>query len=197
MKPEYIIFGIVGVVVLWFLSRYAGSSAPTVEYALAQPDTESGDAQAQLEAQQRMGALQLLGSLAETETAAGVARFQTEAQLTATRIAADLQRAGIEADERLGTRQIEAQENIYLSDLSSRAAQEQLHADTITKFVREHRGKIGTDSSTVIFNALSSAFRKEQIQFAPERTPWYAPITQGLGRLIGGLGVRVGLGGVG
>jgi hypothetical protein len=201
MKVEYIVFGVVGVIVLWFLSRYAGSSAPTIDYVMApQPDPSSGDAQAQLDAETRLGALGMLASLAQTETqtraqleATGIA---AQAQLFASQIAADLQRAGIAADERLGLRQIEAQENIYLSDLQSRAAQEQLHAKTVTDFVREHRGKISTDSSTVIFNALSSAFRKEQIQFAPERTPWYAPITQGLGRLIGGLPIAIGVRGV-
>lgn len=196
MKPEYIVFGIIGVVVLYLISRMSGGSSG-VEFVSAPPlDSASGDAQAQLDAETRLGALGMLASLAQTETAAGVQRGQTQAQLFATQIAADLQRAGIAADERLGLRQIEAQENIFLSDLQSRAAQEQLHAKAVTDFVRENRGKISTDSSTVIFNALSSAFGRQQVPFAPERTPWYAPITQGLGRLIGGLGVAVGAGGV-
>lgn len=197
MKSEYIIFGIIGVVVLYLISRMSGSgSTGGVEYVVAEPDSTSGDAQAQLDAETRLGVLGMLASLAQGETEAQTARQGIGAQLTATRIASDLQRAGIEADERLGLRQIEATENIYLSDLQSRTAQERLHAETVTKFVREHRGKIGTDSSTVIFNALSSAFGRQQIPFAPARTPWYAPITQGLSKLIGGVGITIGAGGV-
>lgn len=195
MKASYIIFGIVGLVILWLISRMGQSAEPqVVAEFIGAPEAESGASQA--DAQTRLGVFQTLASLAQSANEAILQRRGIDAQLEATRIGAAVQARGIDADRALGERQIAAQEGIFLEDLRNRAEGQKLHLDAVRGTLTQFRG-ISTASTGVLLNALGAVFDKQPTYsytqaFGEKQQPWYAPITQGIGRLIGGAGISIG-----
>lgn len=100
MKSEYIIIGVVVLVVLYALSKMQSGEVQRVpEFIGADtitggPDTATRDAA-------RASAFGALASVAQTETQANVARYGTDAQLKATELAGGVQRAEYESRERI------------------------------------------------------------------------------------------------
>ena len=184
MKTEYIIFGVIGVAVLFFVMRARGQVQPQVVPEFIPPQNEAQASASEPSDEVKLGAFGALASLAQT-------KIQTGAQLDATKIAADIQRAGIEANEALGLRQIQAQEDLFFADLGNRAATERMHLDAVERTINSTRG-LSTSSVGVLLNAVGSVFNKQPTYnyvsaFGPKSEPWYAPITKGIGAGLGGL----------
>jgi len=101
-KSEYIIFVVLGIVVLYALSKIRQPDVQQVPEFIGTGPLESGSQLEATRAAERTSMFQTLAAVAGAETQADLARYQTGAQLQATEIGAGVQRYTAEIQERLG-----------------------------------------------------------------------------------------------
>lgn len=90
MKAEYIIIGIVALVVLYLISKMQSPEPQRVAEFVGSPTAQASPDMAAREAG-RAQAFQAVASVAQVQTQADVTRYQTDASLSATQIAAGVQ----------------------------------------------------------------------------------------------------------
>lgn len=110
MKTEYIVFGIIGIVVLYILSKLRSPEPQRVAEFVGSP-TAQASPDVNLATQARASAFQALTQVAGAQTQANLARYQTDASLKATQIAAD-------TSERTRSAELASQERISESGFS-------------------------------------------------------------------------------
>lgn len=90
IKVEYVLFAILGIVVLYALSRVRTPEVQQIPEFIGSGSAPQGESQTANTAA-KLQAFNALASLGATQTESGVTRYQTDAQLEATRLASSVQ----------------------------------------------------------------------------------------------------------
>lgn len=89
-KAEYILFAVLGIIVLYAMTKLKQAPVQVVPEFIGSGTVQQSSGQEATTAA-RLGAFNALASLGATETQSGVAKYQTDAQLEATRLASGVQ----------------------------------------------------------------------------------------------------------
>jgi hypothetical protein len=134
MKAEYIIFGIIGVVILYMLSKLQSPEPQRVAEFVGSP-TAQGSPDFAAREQGRQAAFSALANVAQTQTQADLTRYTTDAQLSATQIAADVQRT-------LGLEQTASTERMHATETGVRERLGMAGFD-VQRFLAEIQERLG------------------------------------------------------
>lgn len=122
VKSEYVIFGVLGILVLYALTKIKPPEVQQVpEFISTGPAGDSASSSQAVRSAERASMFGTLAQLAGAQTSADLAKYQTSAQLEATNVAAGVQRYTADIGERLGLAGYASQEK--QADIASQLAQ--------------------------------------------------------------------------